>query len=239
MFTFQILIQITPTEFLLRWMWETERPVRNISLCLRGARYLVERANASEWALPCVVGTMLSVEDSREVYRPSPLPAQTGLLPLLTGGFSSLESGQALGPAVADSSGTSKVGLWKPGTFYLGHLEPWAATYEVQLLWDCFAIKRPKLVKWGDCPRVRAAWEPAAAPAMPYTGAIQMRDLVRTTPLSLVNPKHCGRSSLYHISFKSLCTSLQTSPYRSPKWEGRRQCLDIYSHVSFYLKLRR
>lgn len=114
MFTFPILIQITPTEFLLRWMWETERPVRKISLCLQGACYLVEKADASEWALPCVVGTMLSEEDSREVYRPSPLPAQTGLLPPSTGGFSSLESGQALGPAVADCSGTSKVGLWKP-----------------------------------------------------------------------------------------------------------------------------
>lgn len=57
MFAFQILSQITPTEFLLHWMWETERPVRLVfafkELAIQWRRQVHQNEPCPVWSAPC------------------------------------------------------------------------------------------------------------------------------------------------------------------------------------------
>lgn len=120
MFASQTLMQLTPTEFLLHGMWETERWLRH-GLCLHRACYSGEREAHQNEPWHSVVAPRCLWKKAEMSVGASP-PCTGRLLLPSTGWFSSLESRLALGPALAKSSGTSKVRLWKTSCLPLGSL---------------------------------------------------------------------------------------------------------------------
>lgn len=205
MFAFQILSQTTPTEFLPHWMWETERPVRLVfafkELAIQWRRQVHQNETCPVWSAPCCL--------QKTAERSTGLPSLNRwvaaslnrwlLLPWIWAAL-----GTSRGRQFQDVQDcTVKTWYLPPGSLGAPSTHVWSAIAVRLLCW-----KRPKLAKWGGCPRVRAAWEPTGAPAMLAQVPYRWQAWVRATQLSLVNPQHRGRSSLCHLSFKNLCTSL-------------------------------
>lgn len=154
-------------------------------LCLQRACYPVEKAGTSEWALP-QCGQHHSIWGRQAGFLWASSLRCTGRLLLpSTGWSSSVQSGLALEPTPDNSSGPSKVRLWKTL-----HLPPWSLGALSSHVWSSTAVTLLccELAKWGGCRKVRDAWPARSCSSYASTGARHVISLGENNPAEPSQP---------------------------------------------------